>query len=167
MNTHLRQTKLPGNPMTDYSIKARRNGGFTLIEVLVALVIMSVGMLGIAGLYVHSMQAGRTSILHHNAVTLAGDVADRIRANPTAAAAYTAAGADNNCVLGGIDCTPIEMAANDIFVWDEQAVDTLPTGTVTIVFDNAVAPPEYEITIAWEEPGEVLSYVITIPVFGI
>ena len=35
--------------------------GFTLIEVLIALIIMSVGMLGIAGLYVHSMQAGRTS----------------------------------------------------------------------------------------------------------
>jgi type IV pilus assembly protein PilV len=157
--------------MTNYSNKltfsSRRVGGFTLIEVLVALVIMSVGMLGIAGLYVHSMQAGRTSILHHNAVTLAGDIADRIRANPTAAAAYVAAGGDNNCVLGGIDCTPAEMAANDIFIWDQQAVDTLPTGTVTIVFDNTVAPPEYEITVAWEEPGEVLSYVITIPVFGI
>ena len=157
--------------MTDYlktqKISSRHIGGFTLIEVLVALVIMSVGMLGIAGLYVHSMPAGRTSILHHHAVTLAGDVADRIRANPTAAAAYAAAGGNNNCVLGGIDCTPAEMAANDIFIWDQQAVDTLPTGTVTIVFDNGVAPPEYEITVAWEEPGEVLSYVITIPVFGI
>ena len=157
--------------MTDYSksrkSSARQIDGFTLIEVLVALVIMSVGMLGIAGLYVHSMQAGRTSILHHNAVTLAGDVADRIRANPTAAAAYALAGGDNNCVLGGIDCTPAEMAAHDIFIWDQQAVDTLPTGTVTIVFDDTVAPPEYEITVAWEEPGEVLSYVITIPVFGI
>jgi type IV pilus assembly protein PilV len=157
--------------MTDYSkttmTSLKLNGGFTLIEVLVALVIMSVGMLGIAGLYVHSMQAGRTSILHHNAVTLAGDVADRIRANPTAAASYTAAGGDNNCILGGIDCTPAEMAASDIFIWDQQAVDTLPTGTVTIVFDNAVLPPTYQITVAWEEPGQALSYVITIPVFGI
>jgi type IV pilus assembly protein PilV len=157
--------------MTDYSkitmTSLKLNGGFTLIEVLVALVIMSVGMLGIAGLYVHSMQAGRTSILHHHAVTLAGDVADRIRANPRAAAGYTVAGADNNCVLGGIDCTAAEMAANDIFIWDQQAVDTLPTGTVTIVFDNTVTPPTYQITVAWEEPGDVLSYVITIPVFGI
>lgn len=157
--------------MTEFSKNlnpsSRHASGFTLIEVLVALVIMSVGMLGIAGLYVHSMQAGRTSILHHNAVTLAGDVADRIRANPRAAVAYTAVGANNNCVLGGIDCSPAEMAANDIFTWDQQAVDTLPTGTVTIGFNNAVAPPEYTITVAWEEPGEVLSYVITIPVFGI
>ena len=141
--------------------------GFTLIEVLVALVVMSVGMLGIAGLYVTSMQAGRTSLFHHYAVTLAGDVADRIRANPRAAAAYAGVGANNNCVSGGVDCTPAEMAANDIFLWDQQAVDTLPTGTVTVVFDNGVAPPTYQITIAWVEPGEALSYVITIPVFGI
>lgn len=145
----------------------RRSSGFTLIEVLVALVILSVGMLGIAGLYVHSMQAGRTSILHHNAVTLAGDVADRIRANPTAAAAYTAVGANNNCIDGGVDCTPAEMAAQDILIWDQQAVDSLPTGTVTITFDNTVIPPEYEIKVEWEEPGAQLNYTITIPVFGI
>lgn len=144
-----------------------RSSGFTLIEVLIALIVMSIGMLGIAGLYVHSMQAGRTSLLHHNAVTLAGDVADRIRANPTAAVAYAGAGADNNCVGGGINCTPAEMAANDIFFWDMQADDTLPTGTVTIDFDNTVVPPEYEIEVAWVEPGEVLTYVITIPVIGI
>ena len=145
----------------------KKVAGFTLVEVLIALIILSVGMLGIAGLYVHSMQAGRTSLFRHHAVTLAGDVADRIRANPRAGAAYALAGGDNNCVDGGIDCTPAQMAAHDIFLWDQQAVDTLPTGTVTIVFDNGVLPPTYAITIAWTEPGENMSYVITIPVLGI
>lgn len=141
--------------------------GFSLIEVLIALVIMSVGMLGIAGLYVHSMQAGRTSLFHHNAVTLAGDVADRIRANTTAAAAYAGGGQDNNCINGGIDCTPVEMAGNDILLWKQQAANSLPSGDVTIVFDNTVAPPTYQITVSWEEPGEMLTYVITIPVLAI
>ena len=145
----------------------RRIAGFTLIEVLIALIIMSVGMLGIAGLYVHSMQAGRTSVLRHNAVTLAGDIADRIRANPRAGAAYGLAGANNNCVNGGIDCTIGEMAANDIFLWDQQAAATLPNGQVNVVFDNGVIPPEYTITITWTEPGEVLNYSVTIPVLGI
>ena len=144
----------------------KRVAGFTLVEVLIALIILSIGMLGIAGLYVHSMQAGRTSLFRHHAVTLAGDVADRIRANPRAGAAYALAGGDNNCD-GGINCTPAQMAANDIFLWDQQAVDTLPTGTVTIVFDNGVVPPTYAITIAWTEPGEIMSYAITIPVLGI
>jgi type IV pilus assembly protein PilV len=145
----------------------RKARGFTLIEVLIALVILSVGMLGIAGLYVHSMQAGRTSILRHNAVTLAGDIADRIRANPRAGPAYALAGANNNCVGAGIDCTPGEMAANDIFLWDQQAAATMPNGAVNIVFNNGVVPPTYQITVTWTEPGEILNYSFTIPVLGI
>ncbi|MDZ7770747.1 MAG: type IV pilus modification protein PilV [Woeseiaceae bacterium] len=141
--------------------------GFSLIEVLIALIILSVGMLGIAGLYVHSMQAGRTSMFRHQAVILAGDVADRIRANPMAAAAYAGAGADNSCVNGGVNCTPAEMAAHDIFLWDQQAIDSLPNGDVAVVYDNGVVPPTYQITVSWDEPGENLNYSITIPVFEI
>jgi len=154
-------------PSRQQKIQIRKVGGFTLVEVLIALVIMSVGMLGIAGLYVHSMQAGRTSVFRHHAVTLAGDIADRIRANPRAGASYGLAGTNNNCVNGGIDCTLAEMAANDIFLWDQQATDTLPTGTVAVVFNNGVLPPTYQITVSWIEPGENMSYSITIPVLGI
>ena len=161
------QNKMPNRTPTR-RMSTRAVSGFTLIEVLVALVVMSVGMLGIAGLYVTSMQAGRTSLFHHHAVTLAGDVADRIRANPRAAVAYAGLGANSNCVTPGVvNCTPEEMAAHDIFLWDQQAVDSLPNGNVVIVFDNGVVPPTYQITIGWDEPGEMLSYVITIPVFGI
>lgn len=154
-------------PSRQQKTQIRKVGGFTLVEVLIALVIMSVGMLGIAGLYVHSMQAGRTSVFRHHAVTLAGDIADRIRANPRAAASYGLAGANNNCVNGGIDCTLAEMAANDIFLWDQQADDTLPSGTVAVVFNNGVLPPTYQITVTWVEPGENMTYSITIPVLGI
>ena len=145
----------------------KRVRGFTLIEVLIALIIMSVGMLGIAGLYVHSMQAGRTSMLRHNAVTLAGDIADRIRANPRAGAAYALAGGNNNCVNGGVNCTVAQMAAHDIFLWDQQAAATLPNGAVAIVFNNGVIPPTYQITVSWTEPGENLNYTVLIPVFPI
>jgi type IV pilus assembly protein PilV len=154
------------------NLRFRPQYGFSLVEVLIALVIMSVGMLGIAGLYVKSLQAGRTSMFRHNAVTLAGDVADRIRANPTAANAYTATtGMDNNCISGVINCTPAQMAANDILVWKDQATNSLPGGDVTIVLTPAagVLPPSYQITISWNEPGEGPSptYIIDIPVLGI
>lgn len=153
----------PGAPLMQRGKKA----GFTLIEVLVALVVVSVGMLGIAGLYVHGMQAGRTAMFSHHAVTLAGDVADRIRANPRAGAAYAGAGADNSCVAAGVDCNQAEMAAHDIFVWAQQAQDSLPNGTVQVQFNAATVPPQYTITIGWTEPGEVRTYVVTIPVLGI
>ena len=106
-------------------------------------------------------------MLRHQAVTLAGDVADRIRANPRAGAAYANAGADNDCVDGGINCTPQQMAAHDIFLWQAQAAEALPNGTVFIVYDNAAVPPSYEITISWTEPGEDMNYRIVIPVMDI
>jgi type IV pilus assembly protein PilV len=144
-----------------------RQRGFSLVEVLIALVIMSVGMLGIAGLYVQSMQVGRTSMFRHHAVTLAGDVADRIRANPTAGAAYiVVGGADSNCVNMGVNCSAPQMASHDIFLWTAQASETLPAGTVTITFDGAAIPPTYLIEVEWVEAGENLDYTIQIPVRG-
>jgi len=141
--------------------------GFSLVEVLIALIIMSVGMLGIAGLYVQSMQAGRTSLFRHHAVTLAGDVADRIRANPTAGVAYTGVGVDFSCVAAGINCNPVEMASTDILLWSQQANESLPNGTVVVAFDNATVPPNYTIAVGWDEPGENLNYTIVIPVIGL
>jgi type IV pilus assembly protein PilV len=151
----------------------RKSKGFSLVEVLIALVIMSVGMLGIAGLYVHSMQAGRTSMLRHHAVTLAGDIADRIRANPTAGAAYiAAAGVDNDCVAEGTDCNIAEMAAHDILLWQAQAAEFLPpmgdgSQQVVVAFNAGAVPQTYTITVRWDEPtpdGNVPQYAITIPV---
>ncbi len=147
-------------------VTTRAERGFSLIEVLIALIIMSVGMLGIASLYVQSMQAGRTSLFRHNAVTLAGDVADRMRANPTGANAYTGAGADNSCIDGGVNCSNVQMAAQDILGWSQQAVDTLPNGAVAITFDNTVIPPVYTIAITWDEPGQTQNYTISTPITG-
>ena len=151
----------------------RNSKGFSLVEVLIALIIMSVGMLGIAGLYVHSMQAGRTSMLRHHAVTLAGDIADRLRANPTAGAAYTAAsGANNNCVAAGTNCSALQMAEHDIGLWQAQAANFLPpfadqSQQVVVTFDDAAIPPTYTITVRWDEPtpdNVPPSYSISIPV---
>jgi type IV pilus assembly protein PilV len=142
----------------------RIHRGFSLVEVLIALIIMSVGMLGIASLYVQSMQAGRTSLFRHNAVTLASDVADRIRANPIALGAYQGPGQDYSCDDGTTTCSNVQMAAQDILAWSDQARDTLPGGNVTIVVDQNPNPPVYTITIAWNEPQAAQNYTITTPV---
>jgi type IV pilus assembly protein PilV len=138
--------------------------GFTLIEILVALLVVSVGMLGVAGLFVHSIQAGRTAHFSVQAVTLAADVADRIRANPRAGAAYAGAGIDSGCVTGTAKCDAEQMAQHDIFLWTTQVENLLPGGEIHVQYDGGTLPAEYTITVGWNEPGQDRRYVITIPV---
>ncbi len=142
-----------------------KQSGFTLMESLVALIVLSIGMLGIAALFLESMKAGRTALARSQAVTLAADMADRIRANATAGAAYGGVGGLNACVAGGIDCTPAQMAAEDIQLWLNNINASLPSGAGAIVFNNALNPPQYTITVSWVEPGEGnLNYVLQVQI---
>jgi type IV pilus assembly protein PilV len=150
-----------------------RNAGFSLIEVLIALIVMSVGMLGIAGLYVHGMQAGRTSLFRHHAIALAGDVADRIRANPLGRAAYTDTGPVTTApaaLCQTATCAPDAMAASDVWFWDQQAQNTLPDGDVTVTYAAPAASgaaATYTVTVTWSEAGQnpPPSYQVVFPVF--
>jgi type IV pilus assembly protein PilV len=143
--------------------------GFSLVEALVALVVMSIGMLGIAALYVESLRSGTSALLRTQAVALASDMADRIRANPTAGAAYAktvdATGAVTAaCTADGTTnvCTVAQMAATDIALWTQALDDRhddpsrgrlgLPSGRGIITV--AAGPPVlYTITVQWIESG--------------
>ncbi|HID48830.1 MAG TPA: type IV pilus modification protein PilV, partial [Chromatiales bacterium] len=61
--------------------------GFTLLEVMIALVIFSIGLLGLAGLQARGLQSNTTAQYRTTAMILAYDMADRIRANSTGVAA--------------------------------------------------------------------------------
>lgn len=133
------------------------DSGFSLIEAMVALVVLSVGMMGIAALHGQSLSAGRTAQFRTVAINLSADMADRIRVNRLGEAGYAGAGADNDCDPesgGGVDCTPAEMAAHDIFVWTQQVQQRLPNGQGAVQFNNGTAPPTFTITVRWDEVGE-------------
>ena len=131
-----------------------RARGFTIVEALVALVVLAVGMLGIAGLYVTTLRSGSSAIFRTQAINLATDMADRIRSNRNANVAYNGAPADNSCFgTAAVDCTPAQMAANDLLLWNTQLAQILPTGTGTVVVAGASAPYTYTITITWLEQG--------------
>ena len=136
----------------------RRSAGFSLVESLVALVVLSIGMLGIAALYVESLRSGRTALVRTQAVTLAGDIADRIRANRAAEEAYedavTRDDTDADCEPGGGGCTPADLAHHDKAVWLGEIEDALPGGTGTIDCDPDTTPPTYTITVTWSEAGQ-------------
>jgi len=149
-----------------------------LVEVLIALVVLAVGMLGIAALYVESLRSARTALLRSQAIVLATDMGDRIRSNLAARASYTK-GADDAgtvttaCETAATGCTSQQMAAHDIARW-HQAVDSrlnsatsLPGGRGTIV----VAAPSgggllwtYTISVTWDETNQTASnsYVLRI-----
>jgi type IV pilus assembly protein PilV len=141
--------------------------GFSIVEAMVALLVLSIGMLGIAGLYVTTLRASGSALLRTHAVNLAADMADRIRANPTAGAAYAGGAADSGCAGGGGDCSPAQLAADDLFTWLDQIATVLPDdgdpatlpGTIAVAGAN---PSTYTITVSWVEPTEPqpLSYVL-------
>lgn len=134
-------------------LRGSSHAGFTLIEVLIALVVLSLGMLGIASLYTQALGAGRATQYRSQATNLTADIADRIRVNRLGQGAYEGASADNGCD-GAANCTPAEMAAHDLFLWNQQVESLLPSGEWNIDFDPNTLPPTYTIQISWEEVGE-------------
>lgn len=133
-----------------------------MVEVLVALVVLAIGLLGIAALYLNSLQSGRTAIYRTEAVNLAADLADRIRMNRTAQASYGtiftgAAAAVGACSTTG-GCTAGELATTDLSSWKASIAQLLPGGQGQVVVTAPVAvdePASYLITVRWSEVGEV------------
>ena len=144
----------------------RRIRGFSLVESMVALVVLSVGLLGVARMYVYSLQNGRTGLLNSQAVILAAYVADRLRANRTARNDYAGAAANFGCINGGVDCTPTQMAANDLLVWQAEVANALPNGQATIAVNVATLPTTFVITVVWNDAGSALpaQYQLTVQI---
>ncbi len=132
----------------------RKQRGFTLLESMIALTVLSVGMIGIAALYVQGLGASRSALYRTHAINLVADMADRIRTNRVALAAYAGRASNHGCdPLGGADCTPAEMAAHDVFLWSQQVQQLLPNGRGQVRFDGGTHPPTYMIQVAWVEVG--------------
>lgn len=102
----------------------KQMGGYTLMEVLVAVLVMGVGVLGITGLQMLSLQNNRAALMRTEAVLQANDILDRIRANPgvgARGAAYDgldigdAPPAAQNCVSN--PCSSAQMVEFDQAVW--------------------------------------------------
>jgi len=144
----------------------RAQSGFSLIEALVSLIVISVGMMGIAALYGQGLRASGTALYRTQAVSLAADMADRIRSNRAATVAYEGAAADHNCDAGdNTDCAPADMASHDLWLWQTQVGAQLPAGTGTVSVDTTT-PPTYRIVVSWQEVGTtaLINYTMTVEI---
>jgi type IV pilus assembly protein PilV len=136
------------NNLPTDNARCARQHGMTLIEILVAIVVLSVGLLGLAGLQLKGLQVNQGSIYRWQAAMLAEDIADRIRADRLGAlgGAYTlpyAAAAGAAAPTSGGAGT--QAAIND---WLAR-VATLPGGAAGISAPTGLAGNQVAITVAW------------------
>jgi type IV pilus assembly protein PilV len=135
----------------------KRQRGVGLIEVLIALLVLSIGLLGLASLQTHALRFGQGAFVRTQATTIAYDMLDRMRANrahantPGYAAAFggvPTTAPTPVCETG--NCTPTQMAAYDILEWKYALGQRLPGGDGTIVSTPVGTSRIYTITTRWE-----------------
>lgn len=134
--------------------------GMTLLEVLVALIVLSIGLIGLAGLQSTSLRMNNSATHRSQATALAYEMADRVRANAAAAAA-PAWGYDDPTPTFQSSCgttagcsSETAMAQHDMFLWNQRIGLLLPLGVGTICRDST---PQ---TVACDGVGE--AYVIRV-----
>ncbi|MEQ1638008.1 MAG: type IV pilus modification protein PilV [Methylococcales bacterium] len=116
--------------------------GFTLVEVLVSMIILAIGLLGLASMQTLALKDNQDAFFYAQASSLAYEMSDRMKANtpntappwqsatiPTAAASCAF---DNVCntVMG---CTPAAMASYDYCAWKENVNSRIGTTATAVV----------------------------------
>ena len=133
-------------------LSRQEQSGFSILEVLIAIIILSIGMLGAVGMQTTAMQSNKEARNHAVATTLARELAEKMRGNHTVAIKTTAA--DNpyifdstlvgtttiasptvNCFTDG--CPTVKDAASwDVADWQGRVLAALPTPRVKVCFDK-------------------------------
>ena len=109
------------------SIKAQ--AGIGMVEVLITILLISVGFLNMTALQTTAKRSNFDAVQRTNAVMLAHDIVERMRANPVVLSNYLTAGVGGGTLTApaqdcgsGASCTPLQLAAFDQYEW-EQAID--------------------------------------------
>ena len=131
--------------------------GFTIVEVLVALVVLSIGLLGIAKLVMVSSHANDSAYLRSQATAMAYQMIDNMRANLAGASAGNYSTALNGtpllptpCLGTGTQCSNLQLAQWDVYSWQTNLSAALPSGTGSIV-TSATSPVTATVVVQWDD----------------
>lgn len=144
--------------------------GFTLVEMLVAIVVLAIGLLGIAKLSLGTMQANGSALMRTTANQLIQQIVDDMRANQIQATqnlSYNIAlgvnpGAAPSCVTAA--CTAAQIATFDLALWYQQLTTLLPSGQGSVVVTQGTNPltgnPEFTavVTVVWNDAVAVNAF---------
>lgn len=127
--------------------------GFTLVEVLITLIVLSIGLLGAAGLEITSLRNTHSSYLRSQAVALIDDMADRMRTNMTGVDANqyaniqtTPSAPDFDCMTdfdnteAAGTCSSNDVAEYDTYAWRTAVSQVLPSGAGTTLCTDSNDP---------------------------
>ncbi len=141
------------------------SAGFTLIEVLVAVVVLSIGLLGLAGLQTFNVRSVGSAYQYTQAIYLANNIADRMRANNNGVSntggdvgydnlLVTTLPGGSNCFAGGCG-SPAAVANADAIEWFNEIAAQLPSGAGMVrVNDTGVrvgTTDPFRITVMWDD----------------
>jgi len=125
--------------------------GVSLIESMIALLVISIGLLGIAALQITAMKQNNSALHHSQSVWISYDMADRIRANFAEFVNYAGIDTSNtyaqDCVASA--CTSTQLITSDAQNW-ATLIQNLPAGRGTITSPVA---NELLIQVMWDDEG--------------
>jgi len=166
--------------MNNKNARNIKNKGFTLIEVLIALLVLSIGLLGVAALQAKSQQFSRNAYLNTQATVIAHDMLERVRANPDGLKSgfyNNPATTQQTACYSVTGCNSQQMAQNDMFEWADDIANKLPTGKAVICIDStqddgiADAPAcdgvgsIYAVKVWWNNINNTTQRVVTAAAF--
>lgn len=136
--------------------KSKAQQGLTLIEVLVAVLILSVGLLGMASMQSNSLQMTTGSLARSQAIFLANDIIDRVRANRSNRAEYNVAAADDDLPACDLEYEPDTaelLAVNDVSEWLNSVVCLLPSTEASVAI--GAANNSIVVRILWQARNDI------------